>query len=394
MSFNIRTSAIVLGILFGCLGFKNLVLAQSKGKAWQFFNQDKDSESAQVEIDKVVASEKGKIDPEAWYYRGIIYKHIYDDENLRETYKDKDVDFEAIHSFQKCSLIDKRKDFISSYKDEVFQLALDFVGTGNKYYEEANRTGRQEAYMNSIKFFDGFMIAYNLLGIEQNQINKTLKESDLDYNQIVLHNALAKTKVGKYDEAQQDYQSLLKSKFIDAQVYTGLSQVFMAKNEPDKASEILAQGMARLPESIEISLAYAQILAQNKQYTQAISIAQKASKTDKSSAMPHVVLGQIYEQNQQFDKAEVSFSKAISTEPESFEAAHRYGAYFERRAAEAKTAKQDAKAKQFWRSAIIYLEAANRTDPRNQSNLKLLYKCFIETENERKAEQIKSRITD
>jgi Flp pilus assembly protein TadD len=374
-------------LLAGCVP-SIVVLAQTKEQAIELLMKKKDVEAAKDAIDKVTAG--GKSDAKAWFYKGMIYKAVYDDETLRLNNKDADLD--SYKAYKKSiEMGSKEDDHITQSREDMFELAVIFASTAAAAYDDGMK-GEQNALKRAIEYYDAFIDIYNTVQVEQANIDKTLKENDLDFLKVKYMAGTAKEKAGDRVGAEKYYQELVDAKFYEPLLYISLKTLYVGDGQRDKATKVLIDGRNRLPESIEIALEYAKLITEEKRYNEALDIAEKAAKKDRNSALPHVTIGEIYEKMMNTAKAEEAYNHAIAMSPDDFEPAHHFGNYHYRRA-EA-IAKKDgaAIAKDAYLMAITYYESANRADPKNQENLKKLYDCYIKVDNQRKADQIKSRI--
>lgn len=375
-------------LIAGSLPTTVSVVAQTKQQALDLLMKKKAVLEAKETIDKVTDG-SGKSDAEAWFYRGMIYKSVYDDDALRQN--NKEADLEAYKAYKKAiQMGDAEDDHLQQSREDMFELASGFASTATNYYEDGMK-GEQLALKKSIEYFDAFIDIYNTVKVEQANIDKNLKDNELDFSKVKYMAAQAKERVKDIAGAEKYYQELVDTKFNEPALYLNLSNLYIADGKRDKAEKVLIDGGKRLPEATEISLAYAKLISDDKRYQEAIDIAQKAAKRDKNSGLPWATLGEIYEKMVDYPKAEEAFKKGIDVAPDDFEPTHNFGCYYYRRA-EAKAKKNDESAKEDYLAAITFFESANRADPKNQDNLSKLYDCYLKTENQRKADQIKLRM--
>src|ERR1700712_3605915 len=112
-------------------------LAQSTTKAKDLLKSKKVQE-AKTEIDKVVASEKGAKDPEAWFTKARIYNEIAMDSTQKSG--SMEARGEAFEAIKKYTQLDDKKMLSSTIENHktMIDIYQGYFKTGAAFYNSSN----------------------------------------------------------------------------------------------------------------------------------------------------------------------------------------------------------------------------------------------------------------
>ena len=112
-------------------------IAQSTNKAKDLLKSKKMPE-AKAEIDKVVASEKGGKDPEAWYVKAKIYSELANDSTQKSG--STEARNEAFDAIKKYAQIDDKKLLLSTMDNHkpLIDIYQGYFKTGAAFYNSSN----------------------------------------------------------------------------------------------------------------------------------------------------------------------------------------------------------------------------------------------------------------
>lgn len=375
-------------LLFGLFILSNQLLAQDEDKkaAWKLFQQDSILQ-AKTLIEKATKSGPTSLNAETWYYRSMIYNVVNSREELKVQFPD--IEKQVLESYKRCIELDRRREYADNCREDIYYLAVEFLNVGISHYDEGLNTGDRVPLNKAISYFTLFLEAYNELGTRKISLLKLLKENQLDDNTILFFRAVAKERSGDISGAESDYLKLVQNKYNDPQLYLNLKDMYLKQEKRDKAIQVIRKGQERMPDHSELTSQLALLHAEGKEFDEAMDIAQKLHKTDRQSTISYVTIAKVYEYMQDWENVEETYTEALRRDEDDFYINHSMGTYYLRRGA-IETSKERAEI--YYGSALPYLERANRVNPRSQANLQSLYEVYVKLDNQKKADQIKSRL--
>ncbi len=358
-----------------------------KQRAWIMYQADSLMQAKEL-IDKVTAQSPGNNQPDAWYYKGMIYNSI----NLNEMYHTDfpEIDLQTFEAMKTCLALDKRKEYSETIRGDIYQLAIGFVNKGVEHYDEGLNNDSKNDLKKAAFYFDKFAEAFEQLDGRKFTLLKVLKENQLDDNTIAFFSAVAKDRLGETEKAEQEYSKLVTKKYSDPQLYLQLRNLYMKRGQKDKALQVIAAGRERLPDLPELSMTYAEMLADAGRHQEALDVIKKAQKGNKNSPLLLVTSAVVYEKMQDFKAAEAQYELALKADEDDFNVNLSAGNYYLRKATRPATSKEEAR--KLYQAAQPYLEKAGRLEPRSRQALESLLDLYKKLENPKKAEQIQARL--
>jgi tetratricopeptide (TPR) repeat protein len=358
-----------------------------KQRAWLMYQSDSLLQAKDL-IDKVTAQSPGSTQPDAWYYKGMIYNSI----NLNEMYHTDypEIDLQTFEAMKTCLALDKRKEYSETIRGDIYQLAIGFVNKGVEHYDEGLNNDSKNDLKKAAFYFDKFAEAFEQLDGRKFTLLKVLKENQLDDNTIAFFSAIAKDKLGETEKAEQEYSKLVTKKYNDPQLYLQLRNLYMKRGQKDKALQVIAAGRDRLPDMPELSMIYAEMLADAGRHQEALDVVKKAQKGNKNNPLLFTTSAVIYEKMQDYKTAEAQLELALKADEDDLNVNLSAGNYYMRKATRPATSKDEAR--KLHQAAQPYLEKAGRLEPRNRQALESLLELYTKLENTKKAEQIQARL--
>ncbi len=150
-----------------------------------------------------------------------------------------------------------------------------------------------------------------------------LDPTHIEWNgQLAQYLALA----GRYDEALQTYQDLAKLSPQDAAPYLGMAEIYMQQGKFDLAHQVLNKAKDIDPDNIDAKYNEVQLLEKEGKTPQAIAglndLLESTSRRTYDAAQRDVrarmveKLGQLYEENKDYDKAATAFRQMAAIDPD------------------------------------------------------------------------------
>ena len=215
------------------------MFAQSLEDVQEKVNKGKYGE-AREKIDKLLADAKGQKNPNAWYYKGIVYYNL----GLDSTLTDKDYRQEAYDAFKKYYEMDP-KNVMGTLEQNarLFQLYDAYYNAGIKMFNAKN-------FDASFKNFSNALNVANYIN-EKKFTYANVNLPALDTN-LILNVAAAASKANMTDSAMAYYKVLADAKLSDTmyiEVYQLLIDYYKKKNDVANKNKYLALGKELYPTS-------------------------------------------------------------------------------------------------------------------------------------------------
>lgn len=355
--------------------------------AWNYlkYGQLEDAKNA---INQATQDSKTSTWPKTWFYRGTIYIAIYDDTTSRK--KNPGALGEAITSYKKAMDLNPKNEFKDQILAGLQESALNSFNEGVAPYNAKNY---QVAY-------DAFKQASDVYLY----INKTFDQKIVD-TLASLYAANAATKLKKYDEATEMYQSLLNQGIERPDIYASMGEIYLAKNDTAKAIEILSKGQAKYPNDKSLMIQELNLYLFSKNYDEAIAKLQEAIKKDPKFVELYVELANMYEQKKDTANARKTYEQVISIDPNNFDAYYRLGALYYNQAVETNNAMNKLDLNQqkqydalkatrdmLFKRSVPYLEKAHVLNPKDMDTMSALKELYARLNMMDKLEEIKKEI--
>jgi len=223
-------------------------IAQSANKAKDLLKSKKLPE-AKAEIDKVVTSDKGAKDPEAWYTKAKIYSDIASDSTQKSG--SAEARNEAFDAIKKYTQIDDKKMLLSTIENHKTMIDI---------YQGYFKTGA--AFYNSNNFADAFTNFKKSLEVGAFINEKGVANIKLD-TLVTLYTGISAEKLNQKDTAAFYYAKLADAKVSDVtyvEIYKWLADYYRNKKDNATAARYVESGKTLYPkdpfwDSFELEMA-------------------------------------------------------------------------------------------------------------------------------------------
>jgi len=234
---------LVLSVMLALVGMG--VFAQKIDKAKDLLDNKKNPAEAKAEIDKVLATDKGSKDPEAWFLKARIYYALGTDATLKAANPAaREEAFEAIKKYVELENA-REKDSLKRYfslQMAQFQpltgLYSSYSNDGASFYNAQNFNAALENYKKTMGIFE-YMSSKNWTG-----------KSKFDTT-ITLYAAITAEKANKPDDAAIYYGKIAENKikaegYVD--IYKWLADHYAKKGDLENATKYVKLGKEVYPE--------------------------------------------------------------------------------------------------------------------------------------------------
>jgi tetratricopeptide (TPR) repeat protein len=374
MRISLPLLACLLLILALCRPFD--AQAQRNQEAWELMKMGQ-LDTAKMVADADVEAEPGKRQAVSWYTRGMVYKAICDRDDYQERHPGEYLDLTAFDSYKKAIALDETHVLTDGILEDIVSLTEDFCTAGLDLFEKGYDGRNTFKLAQAARYLDAVAEAFLLLGPRQISIHKALQDYGIDKRTLEVCRAMAKDMAGANDEARRLYEELVKQKTQEAAVYLGLKDVYIAQRQKGMALAVLEQGRINAPKSLEVSLAYAELLADTGRAAEGRTLAGNLARQYPDEPGPQTSLGFIEEKRQNAQVAEQCYEKALDLDPADFLANFRLGKLYFKQAEENKSkGATTIYVRQLQEKSLHFAEAAAQASPKHFGNNRILLELY------------------
>jgi tetratricopeptide (TPR) repeat protein len=364
------------------------VFAQS-AKVVSAFNylKEGDLDQAKSAINEAINDPKTGSQAKTWYYRGLIYRGIYDN---KTKFKDPDPIGEAIKSFEKAMELEPKNQF----KEDIQQ---ELVDCANYAYNDGVAPYNDKDYQTS---YNNFILAAKTY----EYLNTTFKQGLVD-TFATLYAGNAALKMKKYDDAMASYQKLLDKNISRAELYSSLGDLYIQKGDTAKAKEIIGKGVTMYPDDKGLMIQELNLYLFSGKPEDAIDKLKAAIAKDPDFTELYIQLGNLYDELHDTTNSRIAYQQAITKDPNSFNGYYRLGASYYNRAVDinnqmnkldlSQQKQYDAMKVQrdaLFKLALPYLEKAHQLDAKDEDTLSALKELYARLGQMDKSNEIKKEL--
>jgi tetratricopeptide (TPR) repeat protein len=221
------------------------------------------------------------------------YQSSYLDMNVRQLRRNPPVDF----------TLKKMTGFAPRMADEE----------SYKMFDKGNLLLQEEKYDEALVVFEEFLKQYPEIYHSHLNIGTCyLKMGELDKAEAELKLVLDKT-MENFGDYKKDPQASLRA-------FTGLGDIYIRKEDFDKAQEYFAQALDISPEDEVAAYNVGEVLFSHQKVDEAIKYFELSIQIKKDWSKPYLKLGYVYLNKGDFDKSLEYFNNFIEMDPENSEA--------------------------------------------------------------------------
>jgi len=306
-------------ILLAVVLTANVMMAQKKDRTDAFmYNKNGQYERAMTSIEKCVNHDqfmgmKPNDQAQAWLYRAVIYQNVLqsDDEALKA--KAPDAREKVYESLMKCM---ENEEFFNENKQDIYQRVGAVM---TSYYNEGSAAFERQDYASAAV---SLKKAYD--------IAKTLGSPEA--NEMLKYAAFACIKDKNYDQAIEYYVELQNNGYDGEDLYYNLANAYISKENKDKASEVIAAGLAKYPNSDMLIRENVNLKLSEGKGTEAVADLEKLLEARPDDYTLMFALGTIYGDDSKDiydgDKAVNYYMQAINAKPDFYDAIYNLGALY------------------------------------------------------------------
>ncbi len=288
---------IALLLVFSMISTATLLAQNSAvNKASSFLDNQK-LDLAKQNIDEATVHDKTKDKGKTWYIKGKVYNAIANSDNPEFQGLATDPLSEAVEAFKKAISLEKEASTYHIFsKEEVKQIWNATLNKGADYYEQGD--------------FD--------LAIEQfDQLKKINPQDTTGY----LYAGISAMQISQFDVVEENYYKLLDMGHKSPDIYSGL--IWIEKNQnnnEEKALALVKEARELMPENLDIMKEEINLLLGMENKEEALKKTEQAALAEPDNHSLYYILGYLYDEIGNNQKAEESYLKSIELKPDNFDA--------------------------------------------------------------------------
>ncbi len=327
---------------------------------------DKEFGKAAELINAAAENEKTMDDAKTWLYRGQIYQSIAQSE------KDFNIDKktavgEAMKSYKKAKELDSKERWSDQIKLGSIQSQALAVNAGIAAYNSKDYASARDLFL----------------------MGENGAKDMGDFDTLAVYNGgLAAEQAGDYDTAIAQYQKAADAGYMGAKMYLYMANLYTKQDMPEKYLAVIQEGRKTYPDDADLIVYELNYYLKNNKYKEAENNLKLAIEKEPDNKQLHFSLGVVYDNLKEYDKAIISYEKAIAIDSVYFDPIFNLGALYFNKGVEMNNASNDIKdnkeynaareeAKKVFRQAQPYLEKAHRLDPKDLSAITSLKQLYV-----------------
>ena len=323
-------------------------LAKSAGKALTSYNMDPTSNSAKLEeakqkIDQALNTAEGAALASAWITKGDIYSTVLEkdaakrmiDPNAKYT-GDNDALIAAEAYLKALELTQKKFDKADAIKG-LSGAQGHLINIGVTKYEAGEYEKAFNSFRTALKSHEALKAANE----------KSVLDDPAQYDNQVFITALAAQLAGNNKDAASYYENLYRKGTTNPSVYEGLYTTKTALGDEAGALKVLEEGRAKFPDDTGLLFAEINVYLKSGKLDQLVLRLQKAIEKEPNNIGLYITLGSVYDNlyqreltaknqakaDEYFEMARKNYTDGIAKDPKNVDAQYALGALYYNKAA-------------------------------------------------------------
>ncbi|MBN4081545.1 tetratricopeptide repeat protein [bacterium AH-315-C07] len=354
----------------------NFTIAQKSKvvSAWNYLKYD-EIDKAQEAIDMAIVNDKTKVMAKTWYYRGLVYQNMIDNEQWKKL-SDKALE-ETYRSFTKSLEINA-----TTYKEDIDKR---MVVIGLMFYNQ----GVNEC---KIKEFDKALVSFDY----------ALKVNPDDM-QALYNSAYASYNMKDMTKAKSFYQKLVDKEYDEPRIYHTLADIYKNEGDETKFLEILELGRKRFPGNNVLIIDELNYYLKAGKQEEALTKLNEAVVIEPNNSTLFFALGVANDKLGNAAEAIKAYKKAVELKDDYFDAVYNIGALYFNNAVDMvqkaddirdpkkfETAKAEYETE--FETALPHLERAHELNDKDQNTIVSLKQLYARIGDYEKSKAMKAKL--
>lgn len=375
---NLNMKRFTLTLITFCITISYTIAQKAKVQtAFNFYKEPyQQFDKAKEAIDEAILNEQSKSMAKTWYYRGLIYHALYKNEKYGSLCDN--CLMTAFEAYQKANQLEPDNE----WEKEITLVRIPMLA--NKVFEKGVEDFKAKDFKSALVNFEAV---------------QKITPGDTS---VILNSAYSAERAGEPGKAKLYYAKLISMKYPDNNIYLNLSNLYKFDNDTAKALQIIRDGRAAFPDSLNLMLGEINLLLSAGRNEEATKSLDAATKKDPNNPSLYLALGSTFDNlanpkdanqkelpksknySEYLSKAEDAYKHGLAISPDNYELNYNLGAMYFNQAAEmankANTLKSNedySKAKTSFelkfKQAEPFLEKAMENNPQKSEDDKATY---------------------
>lgn len=276
----------------------------------------KDIVKAKDAINLASEHETTSLQGKTWYYRGLIYKMLSENEELKAD--GNDYSAEALTSFEKSlTIVDKKFRDDDKVVRILTEMTVNSFNTGVELFK--------------VKDFKAAYAKFNgTVDINKILVANGTKEP-VNSLTAIEYSAISASNAGMDEEAISSYKTMIEND-KENNFYFKLASLYKKTEQTDLYNATLDEGNKAFPDDVNIIIAQLNVLIKDNKASEAISKIDKAIELQPDNDMLYFVKGNTLENTGDIEQAIKLYEKAAEVNPKNDKALYNIGAVYFKKA--------------------------------------------------------------
>ncbi|MDR1562123.1 MAG: hypothetical protein LBS54_03405 [Dysgonamonadaceae bacterium] len=365
---------------------------------------------ARTEIQKALTNPETENLAETWYLAGAIENKQFEIERDKSATQEitgqkpnETVMYPALDAIYPYFLKAIEIDLLPNEKGKVSPKYIKYIKTilwnNRQYYPNSgifyyNQKNYPKAYENFRTYGD-----ITKLDIYDEKDRKKWNLVDTTETQIRYNAGIMAFQAKMHKEAIEIFEEVKDKGYNEEEIYIHLASEYQLLQDTVNFERIIAEGYKKYPYSEILSKNMVQIHLDKKNIDDAISVIEAAIEKEPNNAQWYDVLGLVYENMQNGEKAVLNYKKAQELDPDKIEYSLHYGialhnlGFVARQ--DANATKDDAQYKElkkksddYFRKAMPFLRKVYDSDPDNKTAIMGLHQVYYSLDMGKELDEI------
>ena len=318
------------------------VNAQKRNRTSAFnYHRNGKLDKAKEYIDKALDHEQTMNDARTWYYAGNIYLDIYRSDDPEVKNLDKNALDKSYNAYMKTLELDEDKEYFNELIPRILLVGEEYFNKGANNFNqglEANKVNKEsearQHFNNAVTAFERAIEAYARVG----------STDTTSYYYM----AYAADQAGDHQKAEKNYLKLVNEfNYETPAIYNSLFNIYLQeKNDTARALEFVREGRTKFPNDLALLIEETNVYLARNETDKAMENLNKAMEIDPDNPTIFFAVGSIIDKEvlgdttkttevrmNAFERAKNAYETAIEINPEYFDPIYNIGAMYVNRAA-------------------------------------------------------------
>ncbi|KGN84790.1 hypothetical protein HQ42_02680 [Porphyromonas gulae] len=312
-------------------------------------------------------------DAKTWFVAGQVEERLFTSENLKQTVNQEpdraamnDALLRVLPFYLKADQLDNTPDEKGKVKPKFTKKIMESLKGNHLYYINAGGYYMEKKdFKKALEAFDQFM---QIKELPMFAAVPEISAQDSNSMMVGFFSAICAYQANDLDKTLEICNKIKDVPYRQNDVYQLIATVYQDKKDTEGYIRMLEEGVQKFPKEAYYLLNLINKYIETGRTAEAISSLERAIADDPQNVQLYDVMAKLYENTQNYDKAEEWLKKGLALDPNNASVCYDLGRVYYNRAADLKGADQvnaetEAKAKEYLQKALPLLEKAYSINP-------------------------------